>query len=67
MIFSSAMRGCVLASEGKAGVYSSSEGWTKDSKAQNILYSCLLRHVTAICFRIFGRSYRQNGLRRREG
>jgi len=43
MIFSSAMRGCVPESEGKADVPSAPEGWTNHFKAENILDSGFLR------------------------
>jgi len=42
MIFSSAMRGCMPESEGKADVPSAPEGWTKHFKAENIVDSGFL-------------------------
>jgi hypothetical protein len=67
MIFSSAMRGCVPESEGKADVPSAPEGWTKHVKTENILDSCFLRYdVTTLSSRRFESTYHENGLCRTE-
>jgi len=68
MIFSSAMRGCVPESEGKADVPSSPKGCTKHFKSENILGSGFLRRdVTTLSSRRFERTYRENELRRMDG
>jgi hypothetical protein len=64
-MISSAMRGCVPESEGKADVPSAPEGWTKHYKPENIMDFGFLRcDVTTMISRRFESTYHENVLRR---